>query len=241
MYAIIDQGHPAWRTVTCVLTPPDGPCIPWREVDLDHPELLQLCEQNPGVPLGLTFDGGIAVTATDYALAERRFAELPSPWVVRWAHLLEGPVLDLACGRGRHSRYLAERGLSVLSVDRDPPPGGLRLDLEAGDLGPLQDQRFGAIVVTNYLHRPLFPWLARGLLPGGILLYETFMRGQEACGKPTNPDFLLEPGELLTAFPYEVLAYEEQRDAPPIQQRLCARAAGRIDEMLGPRLAERIR
>lgn len=232
MYAVIYEGHPAWRTVTCM---PHPPGIPWDEVELEHPDLLRLCAENPGVPLGLTFDGGIAVTANDYALAERRWAERPSPWVMRWAHLLQSPVLDLACGRGRHARYLAGRGLEVVAVDRDPhvdprvdlPEGRievLQLDLETGDLGPLKERRFGGLVVVNYLHRPLFPWLSEALLPGGVVIYETFMRGQEAFGKPSNPAFLLDPGELKRAFPFEIVAFEEQA-GPPVLQRLCARRA----------------
>ncbi len=226
MYAVIHEGHPAWRTVTCM---PHPPGIPWEEVELEHPELLRLCAENPGVPLGLTFDGGIAVTATDYALAERRWADRPSPWVVRWADLLQSPVLDLACGRGRHARYLAGRGLEVVAVDREPhvqpaqdSPGGgrvevVQLDLETGDLGPLQERSFGGVVVTNYLHRPLFPWLRGALLPGGVVIYETFMSGLR------NPDFMLESGELTRAFPspFEILAWEEDG----VLQRLCARRA----------------
>lgn len=221
MYAVIHEGHPAWRTVTCM---PHPPGIPWDEVEVEHPDLLRLCEENPGVPLGLTFDGGIAVTANDYALAERRWAERPSAWVVRWADLLQSPVLDLACGRGRHARYLAGRGMEVVAVDRDPHLDlpevrieVLQLDLETGELGPLASRRFGGIVVTNYLHRPLFPWLREALLPGGVVIYETFMSGLR------NPDFMLESGELTRAFPspFEILAWEEDG----VLQKLCARRA----------------
>ena len=146
-----------------------------------------------------------------------------------------GAVLDLACGAGRHARWLAELGFEVDAVDRDPalfhaPPPAVRLrgaDLEAG-AWPYAGIRFDAIVVTNYLHRPLLPVLVDSLEAGGILLYETFARGNERFGKPSNPDFLLAPGELLEAvrgrlrvLGYEDLVVEEPR--PAAVQRICAR------------------
>ena len=133
----------------------------------------------------------------------------PSPWITRFAHLIapNARVLDLAAGRGRHARWLAARGARVVAVDRDPDAlatmaGVPRItaracDLEAG-AWPLEGERFDAIVVTNYLHRPLFPHLRAALAPDGVLLYETFAMGNEAFGRPTNPDFLLCRDELLT-------------------------------------------
>lgn len=161
----------------------------------------------------------------------------PSPWVVRWAGLIRpgGEVLDLACGAGRHARYLASLGFEVCAVDRDAglfpnPPAGVRLqaaDLEAGPW-PFAARRFDAIVVTNYLHRPLLPLLAASLEPGGVLVYETFARGNERFGKPSNPDFLLLPGELLDVARgrLRVVAYEDLvvgEPRPAAVQRLCAR------------------
>ncbi len=161
----------------------------------------------------------------------------PSPWVVRWAPLIRpgGEVLDLACGAGRHARHLAALGCEVVAVDRDPallrdPPAGVQVlgaDLEAGPW-PFPGRRFDAIVVTNYLHRPLLPALAGSLAPGGILVYETFARGNERFGRPSNPDFLLAPGELLEAVRgrLRVLAYEDlvvDSPRPAAVQRLCAR------------------
>src|SRR5688572_20511142 len=104
----------------------------------------------------------------------------PSPWVMRWAHLVErGPVLDVACGAGRHAIFFAERGFDVVALDREPQQiQGVHFvcaDLENGNPWPLGDQRFAAIVVTNYLHRPLLPVLAERLEEGGLVLYETFM------------------------------------------------------------------
>jgi SAM-dependent methyltransferase len=161
----------------------------------------------------------------------------PSPWVVRWASLVRpgGEVLDLACGAGRHSRYLAKLGFEVVAVDRDaslladPPPGVLPVesDLEGGPW-PFPGRRFDAIVVTNYLYRPLLPVLAGSLEAGGLLIYETFARGNERFGKPSNPDYLLEPGELLDAVrgQLRVVAYEDvvvDSPRPAALQRLCAR------------------
>ena len=157
--------------------------------------------------------------------------DTPSEWVVRWAQLVErGPVLDLACGAGRHAAYFAERGFEVLAVDREPQviPGVrfIEADLEDGTPWPLPGRRFAAIVVTNYLHRPLFPILTDSLEDGGVLIYETFMIGNERYGKPSNPQFLLRPGELLQAFAALTVAGFEQgiveRPKKALVQRLCA-------------------
>ena len=132
----------------------------------------------------------------------------PSAWFARFAPLVApgARVLDLACGRGRHARFFASRGAIVTAVDRDGSAlaalagvAGVttrEVDLEAG-AWPLGDERFDAVVVANYLHRPLLAPLAAALAPAGVLLYETFARGNEAYGRPSNPDFLLVPGELL--------------------------------------------
>jgi SAM-dependent methyltransferase len=158
--------------------------------------------------------------------------ELPSPWVLRWAALVErGPVLDLASGPGRHAVLFAERGLEVVAVDREPQSiHGVKFvqaDLEGGGLWPFEGQRFAAIVVTNYLHRPLFPRLAQSLARNGVLIYETFMKGNEKFGRPSNPAFLLRPGELLEAFRgLTPIAFEQgyvERPKPALIQRLCAR------------------
>jgi SAM-dependent methyltransferase len=158
--------------------------------------------------------------------------ERPSPWVLRWAELVDhGPVLDVACGGGRHSLLFAERGIEVVAVDREPQtvPGVrfVQADLENGSPWPFAGQRFAAIVVTNYLHRPLFPHLAASLEPGGLLIYETFMAGNGRYGRPSNPAFLLRPGELLSAFAgLAPIAFEQgyvETPKPAMVQRLCAR------------------
>jgi SAM-dependent methyltransferase len=150
----------------------------------------------------------------------------PASWLVQHEDLLprEGRALDVACGRGRHALWLAERGLTTLAVDRNPdavrelneearvrglPLTADVLDLEAGSAS-FPHPAYDVIVVVHYLHRPLFPALVEALAPGGLLVYETFTRAQAARGKPTNPDFLLESGELLDLVrPLEVLASRE--------------------------------
>jgi len=157
--------------------------------------------------------------------------ESPSEWVVRWAPLVpRGPVLDVAAGGGRHARYFAGRNLQVIAVDREPLaiPGVkcVQADLENGTPWPFAGQRFGAVVVTNYLHRPLFNHLQESLLESGVLIYETFMIGNERFGRPSNPAFLLRPGELLEAFgALGVVAFEQgvvEKPKPAAIQRLCA-------------------
>jgi len=157
--------------------------------------------------------------------------EAASEWVKRWAPLVgRGPVLDVACGAGRHARLFAERGLEVFALDRDEQvlPGPIhfvKANLEDGSPWPFPGRRFGAIVVTNYLHRPLFPLLVESLDEGAVLIYETFMLGNERYGKPSNPDFLLRPGELLEAFgALTVAAFEQgtlERPKKAALQRIC--------------------
>jgi SAM-dependent methyltransferase len=162
---------------------------------------------------------------------ERKSIETPSDWVLRWAPLVErGPVLDVACGAGRHAMVFAERGFEVFAVDRDDQvlPGSIRFvraDLEDGSPWPWPGKRFAAIVVTNYLHRPLFPRLVDSLDEGGVLIYETFMAGNERYGRPSNPNFLLRPGELLEAFAtLTAVAFEQgtvERPKKAALQRIC--------------------
>ena len=162
----------------------------------------------------------------------------PSPWVRRFAPLIPNgdQVLDLACGSGRHSQLLASMGHDVLAVDLDitavaslsnPLITPRCLDLEQADW-PLMDAKFGAIVVSNYLYRPHLDQLPKMLQSGGVLIYETFALGNGDFGKPSNPNFLLIPGELL-AFSarhgLRVLAYEDiyvDEPKPAMVQRLCA-------------------
>ena len=162
----------------------------------------------------------------------------PSRWVVRFSTLVVAGarVLDVACGQGRHSRWFAARGCRVVAVDRDTAAlDGLasvagvtpvRADLETHPW-PFDGEKFDAIVVTHYLHRALFPNLLQVLADDGVLLYETFARGNEAYGKPSNPNFLLADGELLTLVGRSliVVAFEQGRieSAPPnVMQRLAA-------------------
>jgi SAM-dependent methyltransferase len=152
-------------------------------------------------------------------------AEQASPWVTRWAHLIApgAAILDLACGSGRHVRWLHARGHAVTGVDRDAaavePLRALAeivvADIEQGEW-PLPGRRFGAVLVTNYLWRPLLARLIDSLGPGGVLLYETFTQDQASIGRPSNPDFLLRHGELLQAAAgLRVVAYEDGFIAMP--------------------------
>ena len=164
----------------------------------------------------------------------------PSSWIVRFAPLVTagGAVLDVACGGGRHLRHFHRLGHPVTGIDRDT--GGLAdlhahegvtivtADLEDGSAWPLpHDARFAAVVVTHYLHRPLFPRLLDAVAPGGVLLYETFASGNERYGRPSRPDFLLQPGELIqrVAGRLTVVAYEHGLIPGPrsaVIQRLAA-------------------
>ena len=163
----------------------------------------------------------------------------PSPWVVRHAQSIpaRGKVLDLACGSGRHARFLAGLGYPVLAVDRDARAlAGVstikgittrQLDLE-GEEWPLAGQVFDGIVVTNYLWRPRLPDVLALLAPGGVLIYETFMVGNAAYGKPSNPAFLLLAGELrqlAAAAGLREVDYAEGYVASPkpaMRQAICA-------------------
>ena len=138
---------------------------------------------------------------------------------MRWAHLVAagGTVLDVAAGGGRHARFLAARGHAVTAVDRDEAAmrelagvaETLAADLESAPW-PLAGRSFDAVVVTNYLWRPLWPSLLAALAPGGVLIYETFASGNETVGRPARPDFLLAPGELLSvAAGLRIVAYED--------------------------------
>jgi SAM-dependent methyltransferase len=169
----------------------------------------------------------------------------PSPWIERFGPLVahEGPVLDVACGAGRHTRLFRALGHRVVAVDRDlsamrdlegdPDVELLGFDLELGAPFPVPAASFAGVVVTNYLWRSLFDELVRVLAPGGCLLYETFAEGNERYGRPTNPDHLLRPGELLDVarrHQLHVVAYEDvvvDEPRPAALQRLAATRARR--------------
>jgi SAM-dependent methyltransferase len=167
----------------------------------------------------------------------------PSPWIVRFAALIPpgARVLDLACGQGRHSRFLAARLCDVVAVDRDaqalaalagvPGVTTIAADLEGGPW-PLSGQRFDAIVVANYLHRPLLPRLLDALDSTGTFLYETFAAGNEVYGRPANPAHLLAADELLSLLrePLTIVAFEQGRVGgarPAVMQRIAAVGRGR--------------
>jgi SAM-dependent methyltransferase len=167
-------------------------------------------------------------------IADAHSALAPSPWIVRWSHLLApgAAVLDVACGAGRHMRWFAGRGHAVSGVDRSPEATAsaarfgqaLLADIESGPW-PFAGQSFGAVIVTNYLWRPRLPDIVAAVAPGGVLLYETFAAGNETVGKPSRPDFLLQPGELLGACAgLRVVAYEDGFLAKPERfvQRIAA-------------------
>lgn len=164
----------------------------------------------------------------------------PSPWVCRFAPLIRqgGSVLDVACGGGRHARYLLGLGHGVTLLDRDiapvmnlagdPRAEVIEADLETGDPLPVQGRCFAAIVVVNYLYRSLIPQLIDHLDDGGVLIYETFARGNERFNRPRNPDHLLKSGELLEAVRgrLHVVAFEhgivDDGFLPGVKQRICA-------------------
>ena len=163
----------------------------------------------------------------------------PSVWVERFSGLIapNGRVLDLACGSGRHSRLLLSKGFSVLAVDRNlskiqdlsanPGMKMIEMDLEDGSIPEFLGAGFDGVVVTDYLHRPLLPALRNALKPGGVFVYETFAQGNEAFGRPSRPDFLLAPGELLELVDghLQVVAFEQGLDREPrpaVRQRICA-------------------
>ncbi len=165
----------------------------------------------------------------------------PSAWVQRFAGLVApgGQVLDVACGSGRHAVWLAAQGFAVTGVDRNAEalqslPAGietLHADLENAPW-PLAGSVFDGIVVTNYLWRPLWPAVLHGLAPGGVLICETFALGQQRYGKPSRPDFLLQPGELLQVCAgLRVVAYEDGLEADPARcvQRIAAVRASHRD------------
>lgn len=166
-------------------------------------------------------------------------AQPPSAWVRRFLPLIPrtGPVLDLACGSGRHLRFALAAGHQVVGVDRDVRgvadlrrADGVEIveaDLETAQGWPLGDRRFAGIIVTNYLWRPLFADILTALAPDGVLLYETFQRGNARFGRPSDPAFLLREGELLSlvAGRLTVVAFEQGEIAHPkaaVVQRLCA-------------------
>jgi SAM-dependent methyltransferase len=168
----------------------------------------------------------------------------PSDWVRRFFPLIPagGRVLDLACGKGRHARLLAENGFAVEAVDRDAAAlaqledlAGVavrKADLEEGPW-PYFGHVFDGIVVTNYLHRPLIPNLLNAIGEGGVLIYETFMTGNERFGRPSDPAYLLRPGELLELVRkrFAVVAYEQgevESPRPAVIQRICVHRGSRF-------------
>lgn len=163
-----------------------------------------------------------------------------SPWVAKWHPLVKSDahVLDVAAGKGRHGRFFLDHGSNVTFVDKTTDGLSDLLahnkativtqDLETGHPWPFDDEAFDAVVVVNYLHRPVFKNLLASLKPEGVLIYETFGHGNAAYGRPKNPDFLLQPGELLdlTKGTVQVVAYEhglvDHQGSLSVKQSLCA-------------------
>jgi len=169
----------------------------------------------------------------------------PSPWVKDMIARLDplGPeslrVLDLAAGGGRHARHLLDLEYPVLAVDRDVSGldylegrDGLEIlqcDLEDGSPWPFADERFRAVIVANYLHRPTLAATIGLVAPGGSLIYETFGAGNEKFGKPSNPDFLARPHEIAEAAKAQGLVVlvdvqvDESEPVPAVRHRCAAR------------------
>lgn len=180
-------------------------------------------------------------------MANTHGAQTASDWVQRWSHLVPvgATVLDLACGSGRHVRWFAQRGCRVTGVDRDAAAvatlGALAeivvADIESGPW-PLAARRFDAVVVTNYLWRERLPTVLASVAPGGVLIYETFAAGNETVGKPSNPTFLLRPGELLhVTAGLRVIAFEDGYEPAPERfvQRIVAVREGPSQTPAPPR------
>ena len=161
-------------------------------------------------------------------------AAVPSEWIQRFTHLLPTPakVLDVACGDGRHATYLTSLGHQVTGIDRNAEAlaqlpqavHAVSADIE-NKPWPLPGQQFDAVIVTNYLWRDLWPHILGSVRTGGVLIYETFALGNEAYGKPSRPDFLLAPGELLqVCHGWHIVAYEHGLRTQPdrVVQRIVA-------------------
>ena len=167
-------------------------------------------------------------------LLDSHGAQAPSQWIARFAHLVrpQGQVLDIACGLGRHMRMFHAKHNGVTGIDKAQAAidavanlgPAIQADIENGSW-PLPGQQFDAVVVTNYLWRPLWPQILDSVKPGGLLLYETFAQGNEAFGKPSRADFLLAPGELLQVCNgWQIIAYEhgQLRQPERVVQRVAA-------------------
>ena len=171
--------------------------------------------------------------------AQNNSSDSPADWVIEYSKLipLGGQVLDVACGRGRNTRFLLEKGYSVVALDKDveglsdlknhPDLEIIAADLEDGRPFPVLNRQFSGIVVTNYLYRPLFGDLVSALAGGGVLIYQTFMQGNEEFGRPRNPDFLLKENELKDEFgsTLDVIAFEQgytEKPKPAMVQKICA-------------------
>jgi SAM-dependent methyltransferase len=176
-----------------------------------------------------------------------------SAWVQRWSHLAPqtGQILDLACGHGRHMKWFSDLGHEVIGVDRSQESLNsaasygqvVEADIESGPwplLSNGQFRQFSAVIVTHYLWRPLFPAIIGSVAPGGLLIYETFSHGNETLGKPSRPDFLLQPAELLVVFgKMQIIAFEEGLLDSPLRhmQRIAAiKPAINVDTPHSPKL-----
>lgn len=188
--------------------------------------------------LGGTFDR-LSHRGKPFLCARADRLNTPSDWVTRFSTWVPAgsQVLDLACGGGRHTKLFLERGLRVLAVDQDvsgiaeifdhPGLEAMEIDLENGRQLPFARRKFGGVVVTNYLHRPLLESIVATVAVGGILIYETFAEGNEPFEGPSRPDFLLKPGELLEVVrgQLRVVAYEDlivDDPRPAAMQRIAA-------------------